>query len=352
MQKINILATHLGKLKTIFQDNGFTILDAKRVFPWIHFKNASSFDSMTDLSISTRTELDNVFSISCGECVSIQTSVDGTKKALLKLIDGEKIETVLIPDAKRNTVCVSAQVGCMMGCKFCHTGTQSFIRNLTASEIMGQFLFWKNSLNINITNVVFMGMGEPFLNYDNVSQSIRMLLSAECHKISRHKITVSTCGIVEEPIEKLATLGVKLAISLHASDDIKRSLLMPINKKYNIDRILAASKTYIKNSNTGFITFEYLLLKNINDSQDDAIALAKLLKKIHSKVNLIIFNAWPNSEFNGSDEATANTFSKILLAHNIRTIIRKSRGRDILAACGQLKSAMDMTHNKHSASLY
>jgi 23S rRNA (adenine2503-C2)-methyltransferase len=337
MQKINLLGFTFEQLKSEFLENGLSSLDAKRVFPWIHVKSARSFAVMSDVPLKVREILEKNYSIERPLCEILQKSADGTQKALLKLEDGNFIETVLIPEEKRTTVCVSSQIGCAMGCRFCYTGTQNLVRNLTSSEIISQIFFWKDGFEKPITNVVFMGMGEPLLNSENLFCVLELLLSEKSHNFSRNKITVSTSGIIEGAILDMAKFGVKLAISLHASGDERRSSLMPVNKKYNIDTVLKAAQEYQKNSNTDHVTFEYLLLKDLNDSDQDAARLAKLLRAIPCKVNLIIFNGWPESSFSGSDRNRANGFLRLLLSRGIRTIIRKSRGDDILAACGQLK---------------
>ncbi|MDR0555651.1 MAG: 23S rRNA (adenine(2503)-C(2))-methyltransferase RlmN [Holosporaceae bacterium] len=337
-----ILGLSLEELKLKFLKNGFTSLDAKRVFPWIHMKLAKSFDVMSDVPKCVRETLPDFFSIVRPECKTKQKSLDGTQKVLLEFSDGECVETVFIPDEKRNTICISTQIGCIIGCKFCHTGTQKFSRNLTSSEIMSQMFFWKDIQNesngSSITNIVFMGMGEPLLNSKNLFNALNLLLDEKIHNFSRNKITVSTSGIVNGSIEKLAKFGVKLAISLHASSDEKRAFLMPINKKYNISNVLNAARKYLYFSNVDYVTFEYLLLSGVNDSDNDAIELAYLLKNfgIQCKVNLILFNDWFGTEFRASSKG--HTFLRILLSKGIRTIIRKSRGDDIFAACGQLKS--------------
>lgn len=343
--KENLLGLPFEDLKNIFLENGFSTLDAKRVFPWIHVKFAKSFNEMSDLSKKTRKTLDNFFSIDRARCIVMQESSDGTKKALLEFIDVTRIETVFIPDKKRNTICISSQAGCALGCKFCHTGTQGFLRNLDSSEIMSQVFFWKDAvqefeIQKPITNIVFMGMGEPLLNLQNVLKSIELLLNEKSHNFSRNKITVSTSGIVDETLFKLSKFGVKLAVSLHASSDEKRSKLMPINKKYNINSVLDASKKYLELSHTNNVTFEYLLLSEVNDSDEDAFQLIKLLKDFNKKckVNIIVFNRWNGSELSGSSIEKAHHFLRILLAKGIRAIIRKSRGNDISAACGQLNT--------------
>ncbi len=344
-QPQSILGLPLNELIHEFLKAGFSKLDAKRVFPWIHTKLAMSFDEMSDVPKQVRTNLPKFFSLDRPVCKILQESSDGTAKALLEFTDENCVETVFIPDERRNTICISSQVGCLIGCKFCNTGTQQFRRNLTSSEIMAQIIYWierqKHLGNPPITNIVFMGMGEPLLNSKNLFATLEILLSKKTYDFSRNKITVSTSGIITEAITDLAKFGVKLAISLHAPNDKLRSELMPINNKYKIAEILSASKKYLKQSNTNHITFEYLLLYDVNDYDECAIQLADLLKSFGNKcrVNLIVFNNWDGSQFIGSSNDRVNQFSKILLSKGIRTIIRKSRGRDIMAACGQLKSS-------------
>lgn len=349
--QVNLLGFSLEQLKDFFQTIGLSDLDAKRVFPWIHVKLARSFENMSDVPQKVREILTEKCTLNRDECIVLKKSVDGTQKALLKFADGHCVETVLIPDEGRNTICVSSQVGCAMGCKFCHTGTQKFTRNLSAHEIMSQIFFWKDMIpsTNTVTNIVFMGMGEPLLNFENLSTALHLLLSKKAHNFSRNKITVSSCGIVESSILELAKLGVKLAISLHAPNNDKRDLIMPINRKYNIEKVLVTAKKYLEQSNTDKITFEYLLLKDLNDSVEDALELAKLLRKISCKVNLIMYNDWPDSQFKRTSIQRANLFSQTLLKKGIRTIIRKSKGDDILAACGQLKGAISGANMKRES---
>ncbi|MDR0677700.1 MAG: 23S rRNA (adenine(2503)-C(2))-methyltransferase RlmN [Holosporaceae bacterium] len=335
----SLLGLTLEQIKSEFVCHGFTVLDAKRVFPWIHSKRVESFDVMSDLPCNVREALKSTFSLDRPFCKSMQKSLDGTQKALLELEDGNSIETVLITSDKRTTVCLSSQVGCSIGCKFCRTGTQSSVRNLSSSEIMSQYFFWNNSL---ITNVVFMGMGEPLLNYENVATTLELLLNKKIYNFSRNKITISTSGIIEDSIYDLAKFGVKLAISLHAPDNEKRSSLMPINKKYDIETLIKTAEKYRINSNTSHVTFEYLLLKDVNDSDADAFKLAKLLKGICCKVNLISFNQWYGSNFAESSPTRTKQFLHILLSNKIFATIRKSNGSDILAACGQLKTECEL----------
>lgn len=360
--KESIIGLPLNKLIQKFEEKGLSKLDAKRVFPWIHQKLEISFEKMSDLPKKTREDvLPVLFSLDRPWCKELQKSLDGTQKALLQFQDGECIETVFIPDEKRNTICVSTQIGCPIGCKFCNTGTQSFSRNLSASEIMAQIFFWKDLYKI--TNIVFMGMGEPLLNSENLFDALTLLLDEKAHNFSRNKITVSTSGVFpsvhekdfetsDDSISKLAKFGVKLAISLHAPNDEIRSNIMPINNRFNIGDIMRACRKYLKLSNTNHITFEYLLLSGINDSTKNANELASLMKNFcrslkqnSCRVNLISFNDWSQSKFKGTSYEKTHAFLRILLAKNIRAIARKSRGLDILAACGQLKSDKNSNHS-------
>ena len=336
MQKINLLGYRLEQLIELFQQMGLQKLDAKRVYPWIHVKRVKDFDVMSDVPLSVRDFCKEHFSLDRGKCVHRQISRDGTQKALLEMADGEKIETVLIPDDDRMTVCVSSQIGCAMGCKFCHTGTQSLVRNLSASEIVGQILFWQDQCDI--TNIVFMGMGEPLMNFESVESALIILLSPQAHNYSRHRITISTSGIVNDSFLKLAELGVPLAISLHAPNDQKRNALMPINFRYPLKILLEAAKEYRRISNTKHITFEYLLLKDVNDSREDAIQLVRLLHGLACKVNLIRYNDWPMSRFARTSEDRVNAFAFELKKRGIMATVRQSKGDDIFAACGQLKT--------------
>lgn len=343
----SLLGLPLEALKKVFLAEGFSVLDAKRVFPWVHNKLATSFEVMSDVPAAVCSALPYSFSLDRPKCEILQKSVDGTEKALLKFSDGNCIETVFIPDDHRNTICVSCQVGCPIGCKFCNTGTQRFCRNLDSSEIMAQVIYWTErrkelfpDIIHPITNIVFMGMGEPLLNAQNIFSCLELLLNEKTYNFSRNKITVSTSGVLNGSLEDLAKFGVKLAVSLHASNDELRSSLMPINNKYKIAEVLKAARKYLKESNTTHITFEYLLLDGINDSPQNAAELAQLLKSFgpHCRVNLIRFNDWNEAKLRATSPEKANEFSRILLSKGIRAIIRKARGNDILAACGQLKS--------------
>jgi 23S rRNA (adenine2503-C2)-methyltransferase len=273
-------------------------------------------------------------------------SIDGTRKWLLRFPDGQEIETVFIPEEDRGTLCVSSQVGCTLTCSFCHTGTQKMVRNLTAEDILTQFILARDALNDwpssradrHITNIVMMGMGEPLLNYEPVAKAISIMMDGEGLSLSKRRITLSTSGIVPMIERCGAELGVNLAISLHAVTDALRDELVPINKKYPIASLMEACRNYPSLSNARRITFEYVMLNGVNDSDHDAHALVKLLEGIPAKVNLIPFNPWPGSQYTCSSNRRIDAFSRIVMDAGYASPVRTPRGQDILAACGQLKS--------------
>jgi 23S rRNA (adenine2503-C2)-methyltransferase len=320
------------------------------------------FAAMTNVSKDLRAHLAEHYSLARPEVVVEQVSTDGTRKWLLRLpadTPGEKpheIEAVYIPEADRGTLCISSQIGCTLNCSFCHTGTQRMVRNLTAAEIAGQVMVardrigeWPDATRPDdknlpqgegrmISNIVFMGMGEPLYNFDNVKEAIDTIADGEGISIGKRKITVSTSGVVPmiEPLGRDA--GTMLAISLHAVRDDLRDVLVPLNKKYQIKELLDACRNYPGASNAKRITFEYVMLKGVNDTPDDAKALVKLLKGIPAKINLIPFNPWPGTQYECSDWDTIESFSEIVFRAGYASPVRTPRGRDILAACGQLKS--------------
>jgi 23S rRNA (adenine2503-C2)-methyltransferase len=273
-------------------------------------------------------------------------SLDGTQKWLLRFSDGQEVESVHIPEEDRGTLCVSSQVGCTLTCKFCHTGTQRLVRNLEAAEIVGQVMIARDALgewpspaeDRQITNIVMMGMGEPLYNFDNVAKALKIVMDHEGLSISRRKITLSTAGVVPMIRRCGAELGVNLAISLHAVSDELRDVLVPLNKKYPIAELLDACRTYPGSSNARRITFEYVMLKGVNDTPAEARELVRLLAGIPAKVNLIPFNPWPGAPFECSSDAAIAAFADIVNAAGYSSPVRTPRGRDILAACGQLKS--------------
>lgn len=324
---------------------------ASQIYNWLYVRGVTSFDDMTNISKAVRAQLADAFDISRMEIVSEQISTDGTRKWLIRLADGNEVETVFIPEPGRGTLCVSSQVGCTLTCTFCHTGTQRLVRNLTAGEIVGQVLIARDSLGewpeVNtsltnqprtLTNVVMMGMGEPLYNFDNVRDALELVSDGDGLSISKRRITLSTSGVVPEIERCGAEMGVMLAISLHAARDEVRDVLVPINKKYSIRELLRACRHYPGLSNARRITFEYVMLKDINDSNKDARDLVKLLRGIPAKINLIPFNPWPGSDYECSDWDRIEAFADIINNAGYASPVRTPRGRDILAACGQLKS--------------
>lgn len=323
---------------------------AKQLWQWIYFRGETNFDNMSNLSKELRVKLKELYTITRPKIVDEQLSIDKTHKWLLEFVDGQRIETVYIPEDDRGAVCISTQVGCAVGCKFCHTGSQKITRNLTAGEIVAQFMIardaykeWPSPTNETryLSNIVVMGMGEPLHNKDEVFKALKILSDGSGVAISKRRITLSTSGIVPN-IEAVASeLGVKLAISLHAPTNEKRSEIMPINNRYKIEDILEACQKYQAIMGMSrMITFEYLMLKDFNDSIEDAKILVALMKKykLGAKFNLIPFNPWPGCKYQPSSNNKVHAFSKFLESAGYEAPIRVARGQDILAACGQLKS--------------
>ncbi|MCK1543060.1 23S rRNA (adenine(2503)-C(2))-methyltransferase RlmN [Bradyrhizobium sp. 147] len=325
----------------------------QQLWHWLYFRGAQSFDEMTSISKGIRAELAQHFTVDRPEVVAEQISNDGTRKWLLRLPSGDNIqkahevECVYIPETDRGTLCVSSQVGCTLNCSFCHTGTQRLVRNLTAGEIVGQVMVARDRLNDwadredgtrRVTNIVMMGMGEPLYNFDAVRDALLIVGDNEGIGISRRRITLSTSGVVPNIVRAGEEIGVMLAISLHAVRDELRNELVPLNRKYPIKELLQACRDYPGASNARRITFEYVMLKGVNDSLDDAKLLVKLLKGIPAKINLIPFNPWPGTAYECSDWDQIEKFSEYIFNAGYSSPVRTPRGRDILAACGQLKS--------------
>jgi 23S rRNA (adenine2503-C2)-methyltransferase len=334
-----------------------------QLWHWIYFRGARDFAEMLNISKTLRATLADSFELRLPEIVEEQLSVDGTRKWLLRLAPtnpqdkGAEIECVYIPESDRGTLCVSSQVGCTLTCSFCHTGTQRLVRNLTTAEIVGQLLIARQRLGDfpdherprdglvpsgegvrAVSNIVFMGMGEPLYNLENVTPAIETMADGDGLSLSKRRITVSTSGVVPQ-IERLgADSGAMLAISLHAVRDDLRNELVPLNKKYPIRELLQACRDYPGASNARRITFEYVMLKGVNDSPSDARELVRLLKGVPAKINLIPFNPWPGAPYECSDWETIEQFSDIVFNAGYASPVRTPRGRDILAACGQLKS--------------
>jgi len=342
---MNLLGLDRNALTEWIQSLGEKAFRAQQIFKWIHAQGVNDFANMTNLSKALQEKLKRLAVIEAPRVLSHHRASDGTQKWLFHVEGGSAIETVYIPEPQRATLCISSQVGCALNCRFCHTAQQGFQRNLTASEIIGQLWYVSNQLkqegllicdNRAITNIVFMGMGEPLLNFDNVHQAIQIMLDDFAYGLSKRRVTVSTSGVVPA-IDKLAEVtDVALAVSLHAPNDLLRSEIVPINKKYPISQLLAACNRYLKAARRRRITMEYVMLKNVNDQPEHAKQLAKLLQQVPSKVNLIPFNPFLGTSYQRSDEHTILQFQELLMASGIVTTIRKTRGDDIDAACGQL----------------
>ena len=319
----------------------------KQLWHWIYHQGETDFSKMTSLGKSLRTKLQEDYILVKPEIVTQMLSEDTTHKWLLKTQDGNEVETVFIPEDERGALCVSSQVGCTLTCSFCYTGTQKLVRNLTAAEIVGQMMVARDAYNEwpsdghdrKLTNIVMMGMGEPLYNFEEVSKALKIIMDEEGISISRRRITLSTSGVVPLIGRCGEELGVGLAVSLHAVHDELRDILVPINKKYPIKELLAACRSYPGSSNARRITFEYVMLDGINDTASDAKELARLLSDIPAKINLIPFNKWPGAEYECSSHHKIKQFSEILNERGLSAPIRMPRGRDIMAACGQLKSA-------------
>ncbi len=335
-----------------------------QLWHWIYHRGIRDFDAMTNVSKGLRAALAERFTLERPEIVTEQISTDGTRKWLIRLpprpedARPHEVEAVYIPEADRGTLCVSSQVGCTLACTFCHTGTQTLVRNLTSAEIAAQLMIARDRIGDwpgmeratdglipdaerAVTNIVFMGMGEPLYNLDSVNNAIEVISDGEGLSLSRRRITVSTSGVVPQ-IERLgAESGPMLAISLHATNDALRNKLVPLNKKYDIKTLLDACRAYPGLSNARRITFEYVMLKGVNDSAAEARELVRLLKGIPAKINLIPFNPWPGTQYECSDWERIEQFSEIVFRAGYASPVRTPRGRDILAACGQLKSATE-----------
>jgi 23S rRNA (adenine2503-C2)-methyltransferase len=342
-----------------------TKMRVQQLWRWLYVEGVTAFAPMTDISMDLRRALDAAFTLSRPEIVTEQVSNDGTRKWLLRLAAtgrdgrGPEVECVYIPESDRGTLCISSQVGCTLNCSFCHTGTQKLVRNLTAQEIAGQILVardrigdWPGAIKPDdggllpvgdraITNVVLMGMGEPLYNFDNVREAMEVVADGEGLSVSKRRITLSTSGVVPEIPRWGAEAGTMLAISLHAVRDELRDVLVPINKKYPLAELLQACRDYPGLSNARRITFEYVMLKGINDSLAEARELVRLLAKIPAKINLIPFNPWPGAIYECSDWGQIEKFAEVVNRAGYASPVRTPRGRDIMAACGQLKSASE-----------
>jgi len=362
---MNLVGLTRAQMRDVLIEHGTPEKQAKmrvgQIWQWIYEKGVRDFAVMSNLAKTYRAELAEHFVIEVPEVVSKQVSLDGTRKYLMRIAGGHEVETVYIPEEDRGTLCISSQVGCTLTCSFCHTGTQKLVRNLTTAEIIGQVLVarddlgeWpepgapKNETRL-LSNIVLMGMGEPLYNFDNVRDAMKIAMDPEGISLSRRRITLSTSGVVPEIAKTAQEIGCQLAISFHATTDEVRDKLVPINKKWNIMELLDALRTYPKVSNSERITFEYVMLKDVNDTDADARRLVKLIKGIPAKINLIPFNEWPGSPYERSDWSRIEAFADIIYKAGYASPIRTPRGEDIMAACGQLKSATERARKSKKA---
>tara|TARA_R110002049_G_scaffold21661_1_gene78868 strand:+ start:2658 stop:3845 length:1188 start_codon:yes stop_codon:yes gene_type:complete len=321
-----------------------------QIWQWLYNKGAQDFEAMTNIAKDVRARLAESYSIDRPEIVTKQVSADGTRKYLLRIAGGHEVETVYIPESDRGTLCISSQVGCTLTCSFCHTGTQKLVRNLTAGEIVAQIMVARDDLGDwghkvegkrLVSNVVLMGMGEPLYNFDNVRDAMHIAMDHEGIALSRRRITLSTSGVVPEIYKTGDEIGCLLAVSFHATTDDVRDGLVPINKRWNIEKLLEALRAYPRLSNSERITFEYVMLKDVNDSDADARRLVKLIAGIPAKINLIPFNPWPGTPYERSSWERIEAFAEIVNRAGYASPVRTPRGEDIMAACGQLKSATE-----------
>ncbi|MFY0693233.1 MAG: 23S rRNA (adenine(2503)-C(2))-methyltransferase RlmN [Paracoccaceae bacterium] len=354
----NIVGLTRDQLRAALIDAGTPEKQAKmrvgQIWQWVYQKGVRDFDVMTNLAKDYRAMLAEKFEIAVPEVVSRQVSADGTRKYLVRIAGGHEVEVVYIPEEGRGTLCISSQVGCTLTCSFCHTGTQKLVRNLTAGEIIGQVMLARDDLGEwpepgrnphdetrLLSNIVLMGMGEPLYNFENVRDAMKIAMDPEGISLSRRRITLSTSGVVPEIARTAEEIGCLLAVSFHATTDEVRDTLVPINKRWNIEELLEALKAYPKLSNSERITFEYVMLKDVNDSDEDARRLVSLIRGIPAKINLIPFNEWPGAPYKRSDQKRIRAFADIIYKAGYASPIRTPRGEDIMAACGQLKSATE-----------
>lgn len=341
--KINLLGLDRKALMQFFVELGEKPYRAEQVLKWLHFVGVRNIQAMTNLSKTLRERIEAIAEIKPLEVAYESTAQDGTHKWVLRLADGNCIETVFIPEATRGTLCVSSQVGCILTCDFCSTGKQGFSRNLTTAEIIGQLWVAVRSLSKNqgvhdhaVTNVVMMGMGEPLLNFDNVVSAMDMMLDDFGYGLSKRRVTLSTAGVVPAMYKLREVSDVALAVSLHAPNDTLRNTLVPLNKKYPLKELMLACKEFFKDEKRRYVTMEYVMLAGVNDTPEHARELIKLLKDIKAKVNLIPFNPFPHTIYKRSDNNAIDRFKDILMKAGINAITRKTRGDDVDAACGQL----------------
>lgn len=351
-EKTELIGLSKAELENLLTTMGEKSFRAKQLWQWIYFRGATTFAEMSNLSKDLRAKLEQNFTITRPKIVTEQVSKDKTRKWLLEFADGERVEMVYIPEEDRGAVCISTQVGCAVGCRFCHTGSQKLKRNLTAGEIVSQFMVardtygeWPSPTNETryLSNIVVMGMGEPLHNQENVIKALNILADGDGIAISRRRITMSTSGIAPKIVPTLQATGVRLAVSLHAPNNDIRSQIMPINNRYKIEDVLKACAEYQNEDGSRYITFEYLMLDGINDSIENAHELITLIKKyrLRASFNLIAFNPWPACQFKPSSSEKIRAFARELENAGFAAPLRVARGQDILAACGQLKSQKD-----------
>jgi 23S rRNA (adenine2503-C2)-methyltransferase len=354
---INLVGLTRNAMREVLIAHGTPEKQAKmrvgQIWQWIYQWGTRDFADMTNLSKTFRAELAEKFVIAVPEVVTKQVSEDGTRKYLVRIAGGHEVEVVYIPEEGRGTLCVSSQVGCTLTCSFCHTGTQKLVRNLTAAEIIGQVMVARDDLGEwpvpgtiteaprLLSNIVLMGMGEPLYNFENVRDAMKIAMDPEGIQLSRRRITLSTSGVVPEIARTAQEIGCQLAVSFHATTDEVRNTLVPINKRWNIAELIEALRVYPKVSNSERITFEYVMLDGVNDSDADAYRLIELIRGIPAKINLIPFNEWPGAPYKRSSNNRIRAFSEIVYKAGYASPVRKPRGEDIMAACGQLKSATE-----------
>ena len=354
---VNLVGLTRDAMRTALIAEGTPEKQAKmrvgQIWQWIYQWGTRDFADMTNLSKAFRAELAEKFVIEVPEVVTKQVSEDGTRKYLVRIAGGHEVEVVYIPEEGRGTLCVSSQVGCTLTCSFCHTGTQKLVRNLTAAEIIGQVMVARDDLGEwpvpgtltdaprLLSNIVLMGMGEPLYNFENVRDAMKIAMDPEGIQLSRRRITLSTSGVVPEIARTAEEIGCQLAVSFHATTDEVRNKLVPINKRWNIAELIEALRAYPKVSNSERITFEYVMLDGVNDSDADAHRLIELIRGIPAKINLIPFNEWPGAPYKRSSNNRIRAFSEIVYQAGYASPVRKPRGEDIMAACGQLKSATE-----------
>ncbi len=357
--RINLIGLTRDQLRDALIEAGTPEKQAKmrvgQIWTWLYHWGLRDFAGMTNLSKDLRQTLADRFTIEIPQVVTRQVSTDGTRKYLVRIAGGHEVEVVYIPETDRGTLCISSQVGCTLTCSFCHTGTQKLVRNLTAGEIVGQVMLARDDLDEwptqgepnregrLISNVVLMGMGEPLYNFENVRDGLRVIMDNEGIALGRRRITLSTSGVVPEIARTANEIGCLLAVSFHATTDEVRDQLVPINKKWNIATLLDALRAYPGLTNSERITFEYVMLQGVNDSKEDAHRLVNLIRGIPAKINLIPFNEWPGAPYKRSSGNRIHAFADIIHDAGYASPIRTPRGEDIMAACGQLKSATEKT---------